>query len=214
MSTAGYTISILQPAIGTWFNDTTEPSVTASAIDDRELLARLRAGDTSAFDAIFRANYALLVRVAEAMLRDRGSAEEIAQDVMLELWRRRESLDLTESVRGYLLQATRNRSLNALRHRAIERRSEPQLANGISRLPSTDASVREREIEVAIQAAIAELPDRCRQVFELSRIDGLKYAEIASRLGISVKTVEVQMGKALRVLRERLRPWLPSGDTL
>jgi RNA polymerase sigma-70 factor (ECF subfamily) len=214
MSTAGYTILLLQPAIGTGSNDTTEPSVTASAIDDRELLARLRAGDTSAFDAIFRANYALLVRVAEAMLRDRASAEEIAQDVMLELWRRRESLDVTESVRGYLLQATRNRSLNALRHRAIERRSEPQLADGISRLPSTDASVREREIEVAIQAAIGELPDRCRQVFELSRIDGLKYAEIAARLGISVKTVEVQMGKALRVMRDRLRPWLPAGETL
>ena len=184
----------------------------ASVIDDRELLARLRAGETSAFDAIFRANYALLVRVAEAMLRDRASAEEIAQDVMLELWRRRESLDVTESVRGYLLQATRNRSLNALRHRAIVRRSEPQLNDGISRLPPTDAAVREREIEVAIHAAIGELPERCRQVFELSRIDGLKYAEIAARLGISVKTVEVQMGKALRILRERLRHWLPSGE--
>ena len=188
--------------------------MTASAIDDREQLARLRSGETSAFDAIFRANYALLVRVAEAMLRDRASAEEIAQDVMLELWRRRESLDVTESVRGYLLQATRNRALNAIRHRAIERRSEPQLADGVSRLPATDSAVREREIEVAIHAAIAELPDRCRQVFELSRIEGLKYAEIATRLGISVKTVEVQMGKALRILRERLRSWLPSGDSL
>ena len=184
--------------------------MTASAIDDRELLARLREGETSAFDAIFRANYALLVRVAEAMLRDRASAEEIAQDVMLELWRRRELLAVTESVRGYLLQATRNRSLNALRHRAIERRNEPQLGDGVSRLPSTDAAVREREIEVAIHTAIGELPDRCRQVFELSRIEGLRYSEIASRLGISVKTVEVQMGKALRILRERLRPWLPS----
>ena len=188
--------------------------MTASAIDDRELLARLRAGETSAFDAIFRANYALLVRVAEAMLRDRAPAEEIAQEVMLELWRRREALDVTESVRGYLLQATRNRSLNALRHRAIERRSEPQLAAGVSRLPPTDAAVREREIEVAIHAAMDNLPDRCRQIFELSRIEGLKYAEIAARLGISVKTVEVQMGKALRILRERLRPWLPGGETL
>lgn len=188
--------------------------MTASAIDDRELLARLRAGETSAFDAIFRGNYALLVRVAEAMLRDRASAEEIAQDVMLELWRRRETLDVTESVRGYLLQATRNRSLNALRHRAIERRSEPHLGDGIAPLPTTDAAVRMREIEVAIHAAIGELPERCRQVFELSRIEGLKYAEIAARLGISVKTVEVQMGKALRILRERLRPWLPSGEHL
>jgi RNA polymerase sigma-70 factor (ECF subfamily) len=184
------------------------------AIDDRELLARLRAGETSAFDAIFRANYALLVRVAEAMLRERSMAEEIAQDVMLELWRRRQSLDVTESVRGYLLQATRNRTLNALRHQAIERKSEPELLESATRSPSTDTAAREGEIESALQAAVADLPDRCRQVFELSRVDGLKYAEIATRLGISVKTVEVQMGKALRVLRERLKTWLPAGEKL
>lgn len=188
--------------------------MTASAVDDRELLARLRAGETTAFDAIFRANYALLVRVAEAMLRERATAEEIAQDVMLELWRRRDALDVTDSVRGYLLQATRNRSLNHLRHQAIEKRSEPLLIDGASRSEPTDAATREAEIEVALQSAIAELPERCRQVFELSRVEGLKYAEIATRLGISVKTVEVQMGKALRVLRERLKPWLPNGDRL
>ena len=184
------------------------------AIDDRELLARLRAGETSAFDAIFRANYGLLVRVAEAMLRERATAEEIAQDVMLELWRRRDALDVTESVRGYLLQATRNRALNHLRHLAIERRTEPQLIEGAAKSPSTDAGAREAEIEVALQSAIGELPDRCRQIFELSRFEGLKYAEIASRLGISVKTVEVQMGKALRILRVRLKAWLPAGDRL
>lgn len=188
--------------------------MTTSAIDDRELLARLRAGETSAFDAIFRANYALLVRVAESMLRERAMAEEIVQDVMLELWRRREALEVTESVRGYLLQATRNRSLNALRHRAIEKRSEPQLIEGTARGTPTDSAARESEIAAALQGAISELPDRCRQVFELSRVEGLKYAEIATRLGISVKTVEVQMGKALRILRERLRPWLPNGDRL
>lgn len=187
---------------------------TISAIDERELLARLRTGDTSAFDAIFRAHYALLVRVGESMLRERATAEEIAQDVMLELWRRREQLDVTDSVRGYVLQATRNRALNHLRHRAIERRSEPQLIESAARAPLADAATRESELEAAIRAAIAELPDRCRTVFELSRGEGLKYAEIATRLGISVKTVEVQMGKALRLLRERLKPWLPKGETL
>jgi RNA polymerase sigma-70 factor (ECF subfamily) len=68
----------------------------------------------------------------------------------------------------------------------------------------------EDEIDTALKKAVAELPDRCREVFELSRRDGLKYAEIASVLGISVKTVEAQMGKALRTLRVKLAPWLPS----
>jgi RNA polymerase sigma-70 factor (ECF subfamily) len=75
-----------------------------------------------------------------------------------------------------------------------------------------DSEAREGELNIAIQKAIAGLPDRCREVFELSRIRGLKYTEIATELGISVKTVEAQMGKALRVMREKLAPWLPDAD--
>ncbi len=68
-------------------------------------------------------------------------------------------------------------------------------------------------MDVALRAAMGDLPERCREVFELSRVHGLRYAEIASALGISVKTAEAQMGKALRIRRERLAPWLPSdGD--
>ena len=182
--------------------------------DDRELFARLRQGDAAAFDRLFRSYYALLVRIAEAMLRDGGTAEEIVQDVMLELWRRREALEVPKSTRAYLLQATRNRALNHLRHLAIERRSEPYVAEMVARVAPTDAQLREREIQGALREAVDTLPDRCREVFELSRVKGLRYAEIAAALGISVKTVEVQMGKALRILRERLAPWMPSGDSL
>jgi RNA polymerase sigma-70 factor (ECF subfamily) len=77
---------------------------------------------------------------------------------------------------------------------------------------AADSEAREAELNAAIQAAIAGLPDRCREVFELSRVSGLKYSEIATRLGISVKTVEAQMGKALRVMREKLAPWLPEAE--
>ena len=72
----------------------------------------------------------------------------------------------------------------------------------------------EEEIQIALKRAVDLLPDRCREVFELSRTHNLKYAEIAQVLGISVKTVEAQMGKALRVLREELRPWLPESRRL
>ncbi len=77
--------------------------------------------------------------------------------------------------------------------------------------PAAPAVLVEEEIDIALRAAVSDLPDRCREILELSRVHGLRYAEIASALGISVKTVEAQMGKALRILRERLAPWLPGG---
>ena len=176
---------------------------------DRELLERLKNGDTAAFDTIFRTWYGPLVGTAERMLRDRAVAEELVQDVMLELWRRRETLAPDGSAQAYLFQATRNRVLNHLRHLRIEQRSEPDVRGESSVTPQADAVLAQQELDVAVQQAVRSLPDRCREVFELSRVHGLKYAEIASTLGISVKTVEAQMGKALRMLRERLAAWLP-----
>ena len=179
------------------------------SLDNRELLERLRSGDQTAFDTIFRTWYAPLVRLAEGLVGTRAPAEEIVQDVMLELWRRRETLDAEGSPRAYLFQSTRNRALNHLRHLKVQRRGEPHVIGEASLRPVADAVLVEEEIDVALRDAVGALPDRCREVFELSRVHGLKYAEIAGVLGISVKTVEVQMGKALRSLRERLAPWLP-----
>jgi len=183
-------------------------------MDERELLDRLRRGDEAAYETIFRQWYAPLVAATTALLRDSGPAEEVVQDVMLELWRRRESLTLEQSLRAYLFQATRNRALNHLRRLRVETRGEPTIIAGMPTPAPADTEVREAELRVAIQAAIASLPDRCREVFELSRVQGLKYSEIATALGISVKTVEAQMGKALRVMREQLAPWMPESDTL
>ena len=182
-------------------------------LTDKALLDRLRQGDSTAFDAIFRTWYGPLVGTAERMLRDRAVAEELVQDVMLELWRRRETLASDGSAQAYLFQATRNRVLNHLRHLKIEQRSEPDVRGESSSTPQADVGVVEEELDVAVQRAVQSLPDRCREVFELSRVHGLKYAEIAKTLGISVKTVEAQMGKALRTLRDRLSHWLPNEES-
>ena len=176
-------------------------------MNDPNLLERLRAGDQAAFDDIFRAHYPALVASAEAMLRDRAAAEEVVQDVLLELWRRRETLAIDTSLRAYLFRATRNRALNRIRHERVQRRGEPILAIADAPAPA-DVALAEHEIDDAVRRAIAALPPRCREVFELSRIRGLRYLEIAETLGISVKTVEAQMGKALRILRDRLAPFL------
>ena len=184
------------------------------SMTDQELLSRLRAGDAGAFDTIFRTWYAPLVRLAEGMLRERAVAEEVVQDVMLELWRRRESLTEGGTAQAYLFQSTRNRALNHVRHRRVRERGEPFLVLEDARAASAEGELVEEEITVALREAMAALPPRCREVFELSRVRGLRYAEIAETLGISVKAVEAQMGKALRVMRERLARWLPAGDVL
>lgn len=177
-------------------------------MDDRELLARVRSGDEGAYDTVFRSWYPVLVRVAGALLHDTDAAEEVAQDVMHELWRRRHLLDADVSLRAYLLRSIRNRSLNHLRHLRVRRQTEPAVEEGYNAPIAADQPMVAQELSEAVRKALDELPPRCREVFDLSRVHGLKYAEIAESLDISQKTVEAQMGKALRHLRERLAEWL------
>lgn len=181
-------------------------------MDDSELLGRLRAGDRDAFDAIFRAHYATMVGAAEGVVRERAIAEEVAQDVFLELWRRRESLVVQESLRAYLFRSVRNRALNHLRHGRVQRDAAPYVAREEATPASAPSRMAEREIEAAVRDAVAALPAPVRQVFEMSRTHHMKYDEIAASLGVSVKTVEARMGKALKELRVRLAAWLPGAD--
>jgi RNA polymerase sigma-70 factor, ECF subfamily len=177
-------------------------------LNDRELLEGLRKGEDEAFATIFRANYPAMVGVCERMTRDRAVAEEIVQEVFLELWRRREKLTVEDSLRAYLFRSTRNRALNHLRHIKVEKQGEPFAAGPSATSPVGSANLVEEELQQALRSAVESLPDRCREIFEMSRVGGLRYVEIAETLGISVKGVEAQMGKALRLLRERLDPWL------
>lgn len=158
---------------------------------------------------IFRAWYPSLVRAAQLLVRSRPVAEEIVQDVMLELWKRRETMEQGSSPQAYLFRATRNRALNHIRHERVEREGEHYVARREPPEMLAHSLVVEKELAAAVERAVANLPGRCREVFELSRKHGLKYAEIATVLGISIKTVEAQMGKALCRLREELAAWLP-----
>lgn len=178
-------------------------------MSDADLLNRLRAGDHGAFDACFRQWYPAAVRAGTRLLRDEAMAEEVAQEVFLELWRRRESLAPELAVGGYILQAVRNRALNHLRHLRVRQRSEGVVEQLQEPVPHADAGADARELQRAIAAAIAELPPRTREMFLLSRERNLKYAEIAELLGVTVKAVEANMSRALRQLRERLGAFLP-----
>lgn len=179
-----------------------------SLVTDSELLAGLRRGEHAAFDALFRQWYEPVVRAANRILHEPGVAEELAQDVFLELWRRRETLPDGSSVPGYLLQAVRNRALNHLRHLQVQKKSQVFVEALSEPAEPADAEAHTGELETAIREAIAELPPRTREVFVMSRERNLKYSEIAEQLGISVKAVEANMSRALRQLREKLAPHL------
>jgi RNA polymerase sigma-70 factor (ECF subfamily) len=180
---------------------------------DRELLGRLRAGEHDAMEAIFHAHHPHLVRLAGTLLRDQAAAEDVAQDVLLELWRRREQLVVETSLRAYLMRAARNRALNTIRHRRTVTRADPaELSPTPS--PTADRDLTQKEIEAALRQAVSELPERCREAFELSRVHDLTYSEIASVMNISIKSVETQIGRALRALRKRLAAWLPDASGL
>jgi RNA polymerase sigma-70 factor (ECF subfamily) len=178
-------------------------------MDDRALLDRLKGDDQAAFDTIFRTHYAPLVILAQSLLHDRSASEDVVQEVMLELWRRRQSVMIQESLRAYLVRSTRNRALNQIRHANVQKRAEPHLIGEESVSAAGTSGLVAAELRDAIATAVAELPPACREVFRLSREQGLRYAEIAETLGISIKTVESQMGKALKHLRNRLAAWLP-----
>ena len=182
-------------------NDTGPP-------DEGELLARLRAGDEEAFATIFRTTYPGLVVTVTRLLGERALAEEVVQDVLLELWRRRDTLLLSGTVAGYLFQAARNRALNRLRHDRTARRGEPYVRPPSAR-PSADAAAISSELAAAVRAAIEALSAPQREVFLMSRDQGMTYQEIALLLGLSVKSVEARMGRALKELRDRLADWLP-----
>lgn len=180
---------------------------------EQSWVAGVRAGDDRAFEAMFRAYRDDLVGFAESLLRSREAAQEIVQDLFLRLWQMRDLWEPKGALNTYLFRATRNRAIMRLRRQRSELAFHDRLSNGErgsmsgSRDDASDARVGVADLESAIARAVADLPDRCREVFSLSRHHHLSNAQIADVMQISVKTVEVQMTRALAYLRRRLVDW-------
>lgn len=184
------------------------------APDDRTLLAGVSAGDEAAFARLFHRYYATLCAFAIRYTGTRTPAEEVVEDVLTRLWEVRAELDVRESLRSYLYAAVRNRALNRARGERVEGRAlERALANGT--MPGMaqpqsplDEEVQADEFAAAVERAVEELPPRTREVFLLHRQRGLTYVRIADQLGITPKTVENLLGRALKHLRRRLALYL------
>ena len=172
--------------------------------------------DETAFEQVFKTHFKRLHAYAFTILRDEVEAEEIVQQVFFKLWERNvrkdsfgENLSLTGSVSAYLYRAVHNESLNYLKHQKVRSNHQLHVAYNMNNEVEHPAKkVIAGELEKKIHSALNELPEQCRTIFQMSRFDELKYREIADKLGISVKTVENQMGKALKLLREKLVDFL------
>lgn len=161
------------------------------------------------FERAFRDYFKALHAYAFTIIRDEENAEEIVQNVFFKLWEKKENIDEITSLKAYLYRATYNDSLNFLKHTKVKAAYETYAKSTGSDKSDAVDTLSTKELQAKIDKALNELPEQCRTIFQMSRFEELKYREIAEQLNLSVKTVENQMGKALKVLREKLADCLP-----
>lgn len=166
------------------------------------------------FEKLYKLYYPKMFAFAKNYVPANEDAENIVQDVFLILWERKEEIEISFTLTTYLFTLVKNRCLNFLRHKLIEEEYNSQMKEELGfklyALEAFDYSYQsEEELQEIIRRALDTLPERCREIFIKSRIEGLKYKEISDELGISVNTVENQMVTALKKLRVALKDYLP-----
>jgi len=171
----------------------------------------IKYGDERSFELFFRLYYVRLCSFANKFLNNPEESKEIVQDAFTKIWEGRKEINPEDSLKSYIFKITQNLCLNKLKREKVESRFVEiyKLAYMDQYELSAHESLLNRELEEEITMAFMKLPAGCRKVFELSRIGGHKYKEIADICHISVKTVEAQMSKALRLLRVELSDYLP-----
>jgi RNA polymerase sigma-70 factor (ECF subfamily) len=185
--------------------DTFAPLIVLAQPEDTVIA--LKSNDGNAYKALFKEFYSPLCRYANSILDDPDEAKDVVQKVFIEIWDKRSILEIKVSVKSYLFRSVHNRCLNVIKtkkrfNREIEIGKMELFAHG------ADEEFKHTELEKRIEEAMNKLPDQCGRIFYMSRFDRMKYSEIAVELGLSIKTIENQMGKALKILRFELSDYL------
>lgn len=181
-----------------------------------QLISGLKRKELKAFEEIFFRYHGRLVMFARKFTGDLSAAQDIVQDAFLALWEKSETITIHDSPKAYLFQAVRNKALNYNRHLQVKQSVREDL---ISKIETAEKAVfsdfndpfyslLEQEMEQKIAILIDSMPEKCREVFKMSRQDHLKNKEIADKMGISVKMVEKYISKALLVLRTELSDYM------
>lgn len=178
---------------------------------DPEIVSAIRRGDEIAFERTFRTYYERLCNYANSLLKEEDEAEEVVQTVFFTIWEKRADLEITLSLKSYLYRAVHNHCLNRFKHATVREAHREYSQNYVPQsYDSVTEVIHANELEERIEKAVSLLPEQCQLAFRMSRFEELKYQEIADRLGISIKTVENQIGKALKILRNELADYLPT----
>ena len=179
-----------------------------NGIPEIVLIERFKAGDELAFEKIFRHYYAGLVLFATQYVMDEEDAEEIVQDFFVRVWQKKDQINDADTLKPYFFTSIKNRSLNFL----YQRKHKSKMINEIVELSQNNLLYQPdvfviSDLQNAIRKAVASLPPKCREVFILSRINGLKNDNIAEKLNLSKRTVETHVSNALRQLRIELKDY-------
>lgn len=173
--------------------------------EDIRLIQEIKKGDRNSFNILFEKYYVRLSRFALSYTKSKDLAEEAVQNMFVKIWCQRNHLEITTSVISYLFTAVKNQALNEIKKLMVRKNYEAEYAEKpIENISSLD----EKSFKKEVDSAVDQLPEKCREIFILSRSDGLTYEEIAEYLNISKKTVDNQMGIAFKKLRELLKPVL------
>ncbi len=173
---------------------------------EQYVLLLLKEGREEGIDLLFRHYYKDLVLKINQLLADMHASEDLAQEIFLEIWNKRQSIDIVQSFRAYIMRAGTNRAINYLKAKKLSF-SEIDLDRDDQQMDAQDEDeLAQKEIYFEnLRDSIASLPEKCRVVFSLSRYEKMTYSEIAAQLNISIKTVENHISKALRILKENAK---------
>lgn len=172
------------------------------------IFGRMVEEDAEAFHFFFEKYYTDLCNFINFYLNDSVAAEDVVQDVYVDLWKKKKEIHIETSVKSYLLKASRNKSLNYMRDEKVRLNILARLGKEAEASSENfEDALENSQLQEIIEKAVESLPEKCREIYLLSRDQKLTYKEIADKLGISIKTVENQMGNALKKLRELLKPY-------
>lgn len=180
-------------------------------MSDNDLLYRIQQGDKHAFEQLFTAHYSLLCSYAHTFVSDVDAAQDVVQDVLFHLWEIKEQMPTHIPVRALLFKSVQNKCLNQIKHKKIEEKYADSVLAQTHSTAYEQHVAEPNELHDALRKAIDLLPPERKKVFVMHRYDEFSYKEIAGQLGISVKTVENQIGKALQFLRGYMQSYLPTG---